>query len=45
MLHEVLPEYTKMQVDLITEKLDIQPNHVFIILKSVICIFLGMNSG
>jgi two-component system chemotaxis response regulator CheB len=31
MLHEVLPQYTEMPVELITEKLDIQPNHVFII--------------
>ena len=31
MLHEILPHYTKMQVELITEKLDIVPNHVFII--------------
>jgi len=31
MLHEILPLYTYMPVELITEKLDIQPNHVFII--------------
>jgi len=31
MLHEILPNYTKMSVELITERLDIQPNHVFII--------------
>lgn len=31
MLHEILPRYTKMPVELITEKLDIQPDHVFII--------------
>ena len=31
MLHEILPRYTKMPVHLITEKLDIQPNQVFII--------------
>ena len=30
-LHEILPHYTKMPVELITERLDIQPNHVFII--------------
>jgi chemotaxis response regulator CheB len=30
-LHEILPHYTKMPVELITEKLDIQPNRVFII--------------
>ncbi len=30
-LHEILPNYTKMPVELITEKLDIQPNHLFII--------------
>lgn len=33
MLHEILPKYTVMPVELITEKLDIQPNHVFIIPK------------
>lgn len=31
MLHEILPNYTKMPVELITEKLDVEPNHVFII--------------
>ena len=31
MLHQILPQYTKMPVELITEKLDIEPNHVFII--------------
>ncbi len=31
MLHEILPHYTEMPVKLITEKLDIEPNHVFII--------------
>jgi chemotaxis response regulator CheB len=30
-LHEILPRYTAMPVELITEKLLIQPNHVFII--------------
>ncbi len=30
-LHEILPRYTKMPVELITEKLLIRPNHVFII--------------
>ena len=30
-LHEILPKYTAMPVELITEKLDIKPNHVFII--------------
>ncbi len=30
-LHEILPKYTKMPVELITEKLDVKPNHVFII--------------
>lgn len=30
-LHEVLPRFTTMPVDLITEKLSIEPNHVFII--------------
>lgn len=31
LLHEILPQYTQMPVELITEKLDIVPNHVFII--------------
>ena len=31
LLHEILPKYTEMPVELITERLDIQPNHVFII--------------
>ncbi|MBW4055552.1 MAG: chemotaxis protein CheB [Proteobacteria bacterium] len=31
LLHEILPRYTEMPVELITERLDIQPNHVFII--------------
>ena len=31
MLHEILPRYTEMPVELITEKLDIKPNCVFII--------------
>ena len=31
LLHKILPRYTKMPVELITEKLFIQPNHVFII--------------
>ena len=31
MLHEILPRYTEMPVELITERLDIRPNHVFII--------------
>ena len=31
MLPEVLPRYTEMPVELITERLVIQPNHVFII--------------
>ena len=30
-LHEILPRFTQMPVELITEKLDIEPNHVFII--------------
>ncbi|CAN7555370.1 chemotaxis protein CheB [Caballeronia sp. LjRoot31] len=30
-LHEILPRYTEMPVDLITEGLVLQPNHVFII--------------
>ena len=31
LLHQILPQYTAMPVELITEKLDIEPNHVFII--------------
>jgi len=31
LLHEILPRHTTMPVELITEKLDIKPNHVFII--------------
>ena len=31
LLHEIIPSYTEMPVELITEKLMIQPNHVFII--------------
>jgi len=31
LLHEILPKHTEMPVELITEKLDIEPNHVFII--------------
>ena len=31
MLHEILPNYTKMPVMLISDKLDIQPDHVYII--------------
>ncbi len=30
-LHEILPSHTPMPVELITDRLDIQPNHVFII--------------
>src|ERR1041384_5414170 len=30
-LHEILPRFTTMPVELITEELSIQPNHVFII--------------
>ena len=30
-LHKIIPMYTEMPVELITEKLMIQPNHVFII--------------
>ena len=30
-LHEILPQFTEMPVELITEKLLIEPNHVFII--------------
>lgn len=30
-LHEILPRHTKMPVELITEKLDVEPDHVFII--------------
>jgi two-component system, chemotaxis family, protein-glutamate methylesterase/glutaminase len=31
LLHEILPRYTEMPVELITEKLLIQPNRVFVI--------------
>jgi two-component system, chemotaxis family, protein-glutamate methylesterase/glutaminase len=31
LLHEILPHYTKMPVELITDSLRIRPNHVFII--------------
>jgi chemotaxis response regulator CheB len=31
LLHEILPRFTKMPVKLITERLDIRPNQVFII--------------
>ncbi|MDP2338710.1 MAG: chemotaxis protein CheB [Bacteroidota bacterium] len=31
LLHEILPRYTTMPVELIKDKLDIKPNHVFII--------------
>jgi two-component system, chemotaxis family, protein-glutamate methylesterase/glutaminase len=31
LLHEILPNFTKMPVELITERLLIQPNRVFII--------------
>jgi two-component system, chemotaxis family, protein-glutamate methylesterase/glutaminase len=31
LLHQILPRYTEMPVELITEKLDIKPNHVFVI--------------
>lgn len=30
-LHEILPRFTAMPVELITERMDIRPNHVFII--------------
>jgi Chemotaxis response regulator containing a CheY-like receiver domain and a methylesterase domain len=40
LLHEILPRYTKMPVELITERLVIQPNHVFTSRNSVICMFL-----
>ena len=33
-LHEILPHYTSMPVELITERLDVRPNHVFIIPES-----------
>ena len=31
MLHKILPRFTQMPVELITERLDIQPDHLFII--------------
>jgi len=30
-LHEILPKYTQMPVELITDELSVRPNHVFII--------------
>ena len=30
-LHEILPTHTSMPVELITDRLDVQPNHVFIL--------------
>lgn len=30
-LHEILPGYTRMPVELITDRLDVEPNHVYII--------------
>jgi chemotaxis response regulator CheB len=30
-LHKILPQYTEMPVELITERLDIEPDHIFII--------------
>jgi chemotaxis response regulator CheB len=30
-LHEILPHFSEMPVELITERLEIEPNHVFII--------------
>src|SRR5665648_343445 len=47
LLHKILPNYTKMPVELITERLDIQPNHVFIIpekrdLQCKYCPFTGI---
>jgi chemotaxis response regulator CheB len=31
LLHEILPHYTEMPVELITERLDLEPDHVYII--------------
>jgi len=31
LLHEILPKYTEMPVELITERLDLEPDHVYII--------------
>jgi chemotaxis response regulator CheB len=31
LLHEILPHHTEMPVELITERLDLEPNHVYII--------------
>ena len=40
LLHKILPRYTAMPVELITERLLIQPNRVFIIPETnVICTF------
>jgi two-component system, chemotaxis family, protein-glutamate methylesterase/glutaminase len=38
-LHEILPKYTEMPVELITEKLDITPNHVLLFPKNGIYTF------
>jgi two-component system chemotaxis response regulator CheB len=35
LLHKILPKYTDMPVELITDRLDIRPNHVFIIPEKV----------
>ena len=44
LLHEILPNYTKMPVELITEKLDIYPIMFSSFLKNATCMFLTANS-
>jgi len=44
LLHEILPRYTKMPVELITEKLLIQPTVCSSSQNSVICTFLMESS-
>jgi chemotaxis response regulator CheB len=44
-LHEILPRHTKMPVALITDRLLIEPNHVFIIRRSAICMCSAASSA
>ena len=39
-LHKFLSRYTAMPVELVTAGLRIKPNHVFVILPTVTCMFL-----
>jgi two-component system, chemotaxis family, protein-glutamate methylesterase/glutaminase len=45
LLHEILPRSTTMPVELITEGLVLQPNHVFITQHNVTCMCLTGNSS